>query len=210
MKLILFLLIFLASRVAFAQEPDNPLKSKELSSGYLSIPQNKTISFPPVKRGNITFVDGTKSTFTMLRCQSDSIYFFDKNSFYSKLSLTNISHITERKSNTAIAALVGGVSGFFTGIVVGGLVYPERTFWEFLSDRIDKKNDLIITKKQAPFVIGGTLAGAAIGVLVGLSKKQERTVYQKDISLNIYPGINDIFNQNTGLMLTCKITINRN
>jgi hypothetical protein len=207
MKLVLFLFVILASTGALAQEQIDSKQIKKLPPDYLLLSHPKApTTLPPVKKGKITFADGSISSFTKLRCFGDSICFFDQNSALTKVSLSNVMQVTEYKSKVGISTIEGGLGGFFVGIIAGGLIHPERTFWEFLGDRIDSNDEVIITKKQVPFIIGGTIVGAAIGALVGSSKSTERTVYLKDVSFNFYPEMNNLPDQNSGVMLTCRIT----
>jgi hypothetical protein len=196
----------LVSTGALAQEQIDSKRINMLSPGY-SFSQTKTPeTFSPVKKGRITFSDGLICSFTKLRCFGDSICFSDQNSALTKVPLSNVAQVTECKSKVGISTIEGGLGGFFAGLIAGGLIHPERTFWEFLGDKIDSNDEVIITKKQVPFIIGGTLAGAAIGTLVGLSKSNEKMVYLKDVSFNFYPEINNLPDQNFGVMLTCSIT----
>lgn len=210
MKLLIILFLIGESFLTFAQEITNtPNKSKELQDSILFLPQTKINTYiPPVKKGKITFSDRSIRTFSNLKSFKDSVSFLDNNSLLCTVPLENINLITERKSKVGLGALYGGVGGFFVGVIAGGLIYPKRNFLEFLVDLFNSEKDgSAITREQAPIVIGATVAGGVIGTLVGLSNKKEKTIYRKDMSVSFYPEIYNFSGKNTGLMLTCKITI---
>lgn len=209
MKLTVCLIFMLSSLIALSQEESTvPLKRNEFSTLPKQITGSQSHSYiPAVKSGVITLTDGTTAKFTRLISVNDSVYFLNSLQSLCKFPLARIERIGRVKSETLSYSLGGMVGGFFVGVIVGGLVHPERTFWEFLGDKLDKNDELRITKKQAPYVIGGTAAGALIGALIGSGRKTDVTVFQRELSLNIYPEFRTFSSQSQGLMFTCRISM---
>ena len=209
MKLTVCLIFLLSSLMVLSQEESTvPLKRNEFSGDTLQITGSQSHSYiPAVKCGVITLTDGTTAKFTRLISVNDSVYFQNSLRSVCKFPLSQVERIGQVKSETLSYSLGGMVGGFFVGVIVGGLVHPERTFWEFLGDKLEKNDELRITKKQAPYVVGGTVAGALIGALIGSGRKTDVTVFQRELSLNIYPEIRPFSSQNQGLMFTCRISL---
>lgn len=209
MKLTLCLIFMLSSLIVSSQEESTvPLKRTEFSTVPQQITGSQSHSYiPAVKKGVVTLTDGTTTKFTRLISVNDSVYFLNSLHSLCKFPLTQIERIGQVKYETLSYSLGGMAGGFFVGVIVGGLVHPERTFWEFLGDKLDKNDELRITKKQAPYVIGGMAAGALIGALIGSGRKTDVTVFQRELSLNIYPEIRPFSSQSQGLMFTCRISM---
>lgn len=209
MKLALCVIFMLCSLIAPSQEESAvPLKRNEFSTVQQQINGSQSHSYiPAVKKGVITLTDGTTAKFTRLISVNDSVYFLNSLHSLCKFPLARIERIGKVKSETLSYSLGGMAGGFFVGVIVGGLVHPERTFWEFLGDKLDNNDELRITKKQAPYVVGGTVAGALIGALIGSGRKKDVAVYQRELSLNIYPEIRPFPSQSQGLVFTCRISL---
>ena len=161
-----------------------------------------------IKKGTILLNNGSRVKYTNLTTAQDSVFFADSKSFYSRLSLSNIEQITRTKSSVGMDILIGGVSGLFTGLLVGSLVYPDRTFGEWFVDQISKvDHEQEITKDESKIIVIGALSGIAIGALVGLTKKKEKVIYQKKTTIDVFPGLTSFNNQDIGLTVTVKISL---
>jgi len=142
-----------------------------------------------VKRGTVYYLNGEIRKFNSLNFKSEKIYYTDLFGKSVSENLSAIDHIDKRIHRPGTAALVGGVSGAAVGLLAGSIAYPDRSFWDWLIDEINGEDyESTIKKEQIPIIAGCTLAGAGIGVLVGLSKK-EKTIYRGNASLDVFPGM---------------------
>jgi hypothetical protein len=162
-----------------------------------------------IKKGNIILNNGDVIKFSNLTVFNDTVFFTKSGSVDGRLPLNNITGITKTKSKPGMGALCGGIAGFFSGLLIGSLVNPERTVDEWIFDQIDGDEEVqTISKEDLPYMAIGTASGIAIGALVGLSLKKSTVVYHKNSKIDVFPGVSFYPNQNTGLMLSVKITFN--
>ena len=162
---------------------------------------------PTIKKGNITFYDGNKTSFSNLSFKNDSVFFSDSLVNKIMLPLTDVDEITKSKSLFLVSTGIGLVVGFLGGIVVAGIARPQRTVDEWVVDQIEGNEGPGISKEQWPIVGIGTACGAGLGAVTGLFLKKEKIVYKKP-PVDVFPGLTFLPDQKNGFLITIRININ--
>lgn len=161
-----------------------------------------------VKKGTISLDNGTKIKYTNLSTERDSVFFTDSELFNTRLSLDLIDQITRTKSSVGSDILIGGGIGLVSTALVSSIINRDRTTAEWIVDQINNEDEgHTISKEEIPIIAIGTASGIAIGALVGLLKKKEKVIYQKETTMDVFPEFTSLPNQNIGLMLTLKINL---
>jgi hypothetical protein len=211
MKPLHLLIFFLIANFLGAQEiPSDVLEKMEKATRKQNsdqITQEKDV--PIIKRGSILLTDGNSFQFRNLRLINDTVSFRDTSRVAYKYPLDNILSITQMKPQILPGAGYGIVGGGLASAFAGLLIYPEKDFWETLRVLFNNEegDGPKLSKKAIPIIIGGSLAGAVIGALVGTSSFKEKIIFQNEQSFGFFPEIMNTPGQCNTLMLTCKINL---
>ncbi len=162
---------------------------------------------PTLKKGNITFVDGSKTSFSNLSFRTDYVTFYDTTGNIKQFPLDEVDLVTKSKSLFLASTGIGLVIGFLGGIIVAGIARPQRTVDEWIVDQIEGNEGPGISKEQWPIVGIGTACGTGLGAITGLFLKKEKTIYEKP-PVDVFPGLTFLPGDKNGFLITVKININ--
>ena len=136
---------------------------------------------------------------------NDSIVFCASNSFIGKYALGNTTEIIGSESNVEKGAIIGGIAGMVTGILVGGIAYYDDSFLDIIGDALSGEDvSGSINPQQVPFIVGGTLAGAAIGALIGLIGRKT-AMYERKFKVDLQPNLALAPGQCEGMIFSVKL-----
>ncbi|MDX8339361.1 hypothetical protein SLH46_09225 [Draconibacterium sp. IB214405] len=102
--------------------------------------------------------------------------------------MPSASYASERTS-VENGAILGGLAGFLAGGVVGGLASPETNLAaSVLAIFLNEEENNEVIEEQIPYIVIGTLAGVAMGALIG--KRRERmTIRNQEFLIDFQPEI---------------------
>jgi len=172
---------------------------------------NHLEKFHTIKKGMIILDNGTKVPYTRLSIRHDTAFYTNSEYEFTKLPLIQINQITRTKSGIGNDMLIGGGAGLISSALVSGIIHRDRTTSEWIIDKInDEDEGHTIKKEELPFIAIGTASGIAIGVLVNLLKSKEKVMYNKETTIDVFPELTLLPNQQQNIMLTIKINLKRN
>jgi hypothetical protein len=141
------------------------------------IPYNTVNVTFPVKKGVVTFTDGSSCFFNNLQYYNDTVSFLDSEMNNLYYNLDEIAKITGKSRSTAAGMFIGAGSGLILGVgfysAIIGLA-EALTFGLLEEDDASKK-------EKTNFLISTTLIGAGIGALTGSFIYHNKTIYASQI-----------------------------
>jgi hypothetical protein len=207
MKTILLIMVIALPVFSTAQEiPPDLLKKMENTKPDSAFDRlNQTLWIPVVSKGRITFLDGRSYRFNNISVSGDSVSWSRSKNRMIRKPVSEIKEITEPDPKILNGLAIGAGIGLFTGLITGALAYPENSFLETLVQIFNAENDFPrISKKAIPVVVGFTVAGSAIGTLVGLDNK--RTVYRIGDAVQVHTELFPVQGQHQGFLMTLSLT----
>lgn len=148
---------------------------------------------------------------------------FGRNIFFSTINDSVISHtsfyrtgnysngkgasVTNQNSDVEKGAIIGGIAGLIAGTVAGGIVNPDNSLLQTIGDII-REGDASgsINQDQVPFIVGGTLAGVAIGALIG-ARYNKTVINNKEITIEFQPALAKSPGKNNEILCSLKVNI---
>ena len=209
MRISLLTCFILFAQFAFSQEiPPDLLKKMEKAGQQKSLNDSLNWYDLSAEKGRIIFTNGETARFKTVKLKGDSVIYQRSERNLHKISLSEVSLITETHMHRGENALVGGLAGLASGLLVGLLAYPEEntltTIVELLFQGEENEGPKL-SSKAIPLIVGTTAAGALIGTIV-ISKKDREVVYRKkDINVSFVPEISAAPDVHPGYMLTARI-----
>lgn len=177
-KLILIVLaILMANQSVFSQEINILAKSV------------------PVTKGKITYRSGQSLKFRYLTNTDSLITFRDNNGLEKKEKLSDIYKITKSGTYAGYGAALGFLCGALASLEV------EAEYQKDIANGYIEKSG-----GRFPIYLGVTAFTTAVGGLVGLIFKKEKTLYIDLAHVSIYPSISLPVSNNKYSLLTIRCT----
>ena len=148
---------------------------------------------PPLKKGEVILTDGTAIKYKNLSVSNDTVFFSSSQSMATTYSANDIYKIS-KTGNLALECAAGAGLGWMLGAWLGTMSWDGNASLE------DSRNT---------YIFGGAAICAAIGGIIGALVKKERTIYKNEASIRLTPIGDFNIDNKFGLMLTCRISINK-
>lgn len=212
LKVIALMWIFLSGASGISAQTDSLtvlpgngpwMVSSAESSGF-------TRNLPAVRRGTLIMASGEVKSFRSLRFSPDSVSFRIGQHPFQTVALDDVLQVSRKKWQPAEGALIVGVAGLLTGLVMGTAIHLKGgDFWEFWLN-LDKEYEVDFPGKGWPYLLVGTFGGAAFGALAGMLSNQEKVVYMKqDKPVEVFPDIGYLPGYGSFPEITCRIPLYR-
>ena len=189
-----------------SQEKTGPQANDSIKSFTISNKESFVQGINKVRKGHVSFMDGSRVHFRNMTILKDSLSFEDYMKSRKSFQSDEILEISKESSSAPLGLLLGGSAGLVLGLVAANSLDDMADFVVLFStfgmeENVDTRSD------QAKLVISSTLMGAGIGALIGLPFRKNRIIYVNKGKTGFQPEIMVFPTCGKGMMINCNIAI---